>query len=321
MGLLGGLVKLVFGGKEVSVQNPLPVDGDSVHAKDIDIDRCVMGNFSGSPIDFFSDLHSENIDSTSNNPKLLTIHFQRTIVAPLIGMGSSEGGNFSNIKIIGILSGNVETVLADFSNDNTDRTSQPFPFANTGLNAIRFEFYTADTVSITNLYIPKIAPVGAIPESPIVFASSYMSPYLENASSQAMNVDGSSTPIDFKYIVTGFSSVKWNRSFIDLQDGNQNFNPEDFGAITNGLSNGVEIIVNKDGVETVLETWKTNMDISMTMYDFESPYRLGAYIGRWTIQRDIGAPLTLFPGDEIIVRINDNLTALSAFRFRVKLKQ
>ena len=183
------------------------------------------------------------------------------------------------------------------------------------------EFHTADDVSITNVFIPKLRPVTAILESSIIYAPSYLSPYLLNVASQDMAVNGSITPVDFKYTVGGFSTAKWNRAFIDLQDGAQNFDPADFGAISNGLTNGVDIVVVKDGVEEVVENWKTNMDISMTMYNFDSPFKVGAYVGRWTILSDIGGPITLFPGDEIIARVQDDLLALDAFRFRLKLRQ
>jgi len=305
----------------VDVQNPMPIDGDSVYCKDIDLGNSDIGNFSGNLCDFFNGLHSENVDTTTDNPKELLIHFNRTVITPLIGVGSSEGGSFSNVKIIGILSGGIETTLSDFTTDNTDRTTQFFSFPNTGLNAIKFQFHTADTISITNIFIPKIRVIASIPETPITYGSSYKSPYMLNGGSDDMTVDGSTTPVDFTYTIVGFSPGRWVRNFIDLQDGTQNFQPEDFGAINGGLTNGIDIIVLKDGVETILENWKTNMDISMTCYDFTSPFKAGAYIGRWTITSDIGSPITLFPDDGLIIRINDNLGALDAFRFRAKLKQ
>jgi hypothetical protein len=305
----------------INVQNPLAVDGDSVHAKDVDVANSIMGDFSGEPTDIFNDLNSEIVNNTATNPKLLTIAFQRTLVTNLVGLGSSQGGSFSNVKAIGIVSGGVEITLADYTTDNTDRTSQFFIFPNSGLNALRLEFHTADTISLTNCFIPKLRPVSAILEAAVKYATSYQSPYLLNGASQDMNVDGSDTPVDFVHTCTGLTRCTWQRSFIDLQDGNTNFNPEDFGAITGGLTNGVEIIVVKDGVETLMETWKTNMDISMTMYNFDSPYRAGAYIGRWTITSDIGSPITLFQGDQVILRVNDNLTGPDAFRMRLKLSQ
>lgn len=305
----------------LSVNYPLPVDGDSIHAKDVNEDISDLGNFSGSVFDFFDNLHSENVDNTENNPKTLLIHFNRTVVSPLVGLGSSEGGNFSNVRVIGVLSGGVQSVLADSSLDNTKRTTQFFQFPNSGLNAIILEFHTDDPVALTNIFIPKIVPVSAISETVVKYATSYKSPYLLNVGSQDMTVDGSIIPIDFVYTVSGLTRALWQRSFIDLTDGTQNFNSENFGAITGGLLNGVDIIVNKSGIETVLENWKTNMDISMTCYDFSSPYRQGEYIGRWTITSDMGSPITLFNGDQIILRVRDNLTSLDSFRFRVKLSQ
>jgi len=304
-----------------NTQSPISVDGDSVYCKDIDSTHSDMGNFSGEICNFFNDLHSENIDSTTDNPKELLIHFNRTVITPLVGVGSSEGGSFSNVKVIGILSGGIETTLSDFSSDNTDRTTQFFSFPNTGLNAFKLQFHTTDTISITNIYIPKIRVVASIPETPITYGTSYKSPYMLNGGSDDMTVDGSVTPVDFTYTVSGFSPARWVRNFIDLEDGNQTFLPENFGAISGSLMNGVEIIVLKDGVETILETWKTNMDISMTCYDFTQPYRSGSYIGRWTITSDLGSPITLFPNNGVIIRINDDLTGLDTFRFRAKLKQ
>lgn len=305
----------------VDVQYPLPVDGDSVYLKDIDTTRSDVGNFSGLVTDPFSDLHSVNFDETTDNPKNFLIHFKRTVVTALIGIGCSEIASFSNVKLIGILSGGIETTITDFSTDDTDRTSQFFSFPNTGLNALRIEFHTADPVCITNIFIPKLSVISTIPETAITYAASYKSPYMLNGASDDMTIDGSVTPVDFIYTITGFAPARWYRSFIDLQDGIQDFQPDNFGAITNGLINGVEVIIQKDGIEYIIETWNTNMDISMTCFDFSSPYKAGAYIGRWTITSDIGNPITLFPDDQIIIRINDNLTGLDSFRFRAKLRQ
>lgn len=315
-----GASNIVVDGQPISEQYPLPVDGDSVHAKDVNSDNSVMGSFTGEPTDPFDDLHSENVNSTGDSIKTLLIHFHRTIVTPLIGIGSSEGGNFSNVKVIAVLSGGIEIVLADNSADNTDKTTQFFQFPNAGLNALKLEFHTTDSVSITNIYIPKLRPVSAIMETGVKYATSYKSPYLLNGGSQSMAVNGSVAPVDFEYEITGLTNAKWIRSFIDLQDGAQNFDPEDFGALT-ALTNGVDIIVVKGGIETVMENWKTNMDISMTMYNFDSPFKIGAYIGRWTITSDIGSPITLNPGDKVILRVNDDLSGLDAFRFRLKLSQ
>jgi hypothetical protein len=139
----------------VGIQNPMPVDGDSVYAKDIWEVESDIGNFSGMVRHLFNDLHSTITDITANNPKEILIHFNRTIVTGLIGFGTISG-NFSNVKLIGVVSGNVETVLIDESSDNTDYTSRAFPLPETaGLNALKVQFHTADTVTLSNCVIVK----------------------------------------------------------------------------------------------------------------------------------------------------------------------
>lgn len=324
MGIIKDFFRIKFLGKEISAQNPLPIDGDTVYEKDIDVNRSDIGDFSGLVTDLFNNLHSENVDNTGGDPKLLTIHFTRTIVSPIIALGSSEGGNFSNVKIIAIVSGGIEIVVFDNSNDSTKRPSQLFQFPNTGFNALRLEFHTADEVSLTNVFMPKTVSVSSTLEQPVVFADAYNGVFLKNVASDDMVVDGTlGSPIDFKYTLIGLARGLWNRSFIELTDGTQNFNSSNFGAIVGGLANGVQVIVKRNGIEKIIETWKTNMDISLTMFDFNSPYRQGEYIGRWTLPSDLGAPITLFDGDEIILRVRDLLSTLGleSFRFKIKLKQ
>lgn len=324
MGIIKDLFRLKFLGKEISAQNPVPTDGDTVYEKDIDVSRSIIGNFSGSVTDVFNNLHTEISDNTANNPKLLTVHFNRTIPTLLIGLGSSEGGTFSNTKIIGILSGGVETVLSDYTNDSNNYPTFPFQFTNSGLNAVRFEFHTVNKVSLTNVFIPKLRIISSTPETPVIYADAYNGVFLKNGASEDMVVDGTlGSPIDFKYTLVGLARGLWHRSFIELTDGNQDFISSNFGAIVGGLTNGVQIIVVRNGFEKVLETWKSNMDISLTMFDFRSPYRQGEYVGRWTIPSDIGGPITLFEGDEIILRVRDLLDtlALDSFRFKIKIKQ
>lgn len=79
-------------GNPVNVQNPVPTDGDSVYTKDVWIDESDIGDFSGSINDLFNNLHSVCTNSTATNPKLLFIHFNRTIVSNAIGLGCYGGG-------------------------------------------------------------------------------------------------------------------------------------------------------------------------------------------------------------------------------------
>lgn len=141
-------------GVPVDIQNPLPTNGDSVYSKDIWINQSNMYNFTGNVTDLFDNLHSLIIDNTSTGVKTIFIHFQRSIPTAVIGLGSFEG-NFSNLKIIGVTSGNIEFTLLDDSGDNTKKTTDTVFVPTVGFNALKLEFYTTDTVTLSNIFILK----------------------------------------------------------------------------------------------------------------------------------------------------------------------
>lgn len=151
----GGTVQLINDvGTLIGVQHPMPTNGDSVYVKDVWVEASNMFNFSGSVTDLFDDLHTVISDETANNPKELLIHFNRTTPFMAIGLGAFTG-NFSNIKVIGLTTGNTSMVLYDESSDNTKLTSKTILLPATGLNAIKLEFHTSDSVSLSNLFILK----------------------------------------------------------------------------------------------------------------------------------------------------------------------
>lgn len=155
-------VELKTEGADVGVNNPIPTDGDSVYVKDIWVSESTLVNFSGAITDLFDNLHSQIINSTSDNPKTLFIHFDRTVVSNVIGLGSAIAGNFSNVKIEIINSGGVATTVIDESASNTKYTSRTFQLPVTvGFNALRITFHTADTVSLSNCVILKTIGVVA----------------------------------------------------------------------------------------------------------------------------------------------------------------
>jgi len=139
----------------IGIQHPLPCDGDSVYAKDVWIDESDMGDFSGEVTDLFDNLHSVISNTTSDNPKEILIHFNRTIPALVLALGA-YAGNFSNVKIIGLTSGEVEFDLYDDSSNNTKKTTTgPIYIPTTGFNAIKLQFHTTDTVTLSNFFILK----------------------------------------------------------------------------------------------------------------------------------------------------------------------
>lgn len=142
--------------------NPLPTNGDSLYAKDIDMTNSNLGNFSGLATDFFDDLHSVNTDITGNNPKVIDIRFTRAFLINGIGIGSASGGMFSNVKIYVITSGDVEVLAFDDSTNNTPLTTNIYRLFNKALNlsifgatGIKIEFHTVNDIEITNISIPK----------------------------------------------------------------------------------------------------------------------------------------------------------------------
>lgn len=146
--------------QDMSVQYPLPADGDSVYAKDIWLSESSSNNWSGSITDLFDNLHTQIANSDPENPKTILIHFNRTIVSNTIGLGDSQGGDFSNTKIEIINSGNVANTVVDESSSNTKYTTRTFQLPVTaGFNALRITFHTADTISLTNLVILKTRSV------------------------------------------------------------------------------------------------------------------------------------------------------------------
>jgi len=145
----------------VGIQNPFPVDGDSVYSKDVWNDQSDIGDFSGSVTDLFDNLHSIITNITATNPKEILIHFNRTIIGNVIGLGSFSG-DFSNTEIQIGNSGGIFTTVIDESASATKYTSRTFQLPITaGYNAVKLLFHTADAVTLSNAVILKTRSVVA----------------------------------------------------------------------------------------------------------------------------------------------------------------
>lgn len=156
-------------GTEIDIQNPLPTDGDSVYAKDIWVGESTATNWldesavasEDNVLIPFTGLHSIITNSTSDNPKLLRVHLNRTVFSHQVGLGAFGGGNFSNVKITLIGSGDVPRTIIDNSADDTKYTSRNISFEPQGFNAVDIEFYTTDTITLSNIIILKAPNVSA----------------------------------------------------------------------------------------------------------------------------------------------------------------
>jgi len=145
-------------GDLIDVQNPFPVDGDSVYAKDIWVEQSSTVGFTGTITDLFDNLHTVIVNSSATDPKEILVHFNRSTIFQSISLGAYSG-DFSNVKLLALVSGGIEIPLVDESADNTKYTSRIFELPVVGLNALKLQFHTTDTVTLSNLFIPKIRGV------------------------------------------------------------------------------------------------------------------------------------------------------------------
>lgn len=148
-------------GKVLSVQNPLPTDGDSVYLKDIDTTRSILNGFSGSITDLFDNANSLIIESSLINPKSYTVYFNRPITTSEITIAAGQIGNFSNAKLyLYDIAGN-ELLSIDNSTDDTKYTKYVFNNVPQTFIGYKIEFHTEDTISIAFNYIHKSIDVQA----------------------------------------------------------------------------------------------------------------------------------------------------------------
>lgn len=153
---------------DVDVQYPLPTDSDSVYAKDVWEGASVttgwveFGSTTGldPSIIPFTNLHTVIKYSGADNPKVLLIHFNRTVSLSQVSLGAHTG-DFSNVKLELLGSALAVRDTVDLSGDSTKLTSLRIPFEPQLTNAIRLSFYTADDVSLSNITIQKTIVVAA----------------------------------------------------------------------------------------------------------------------------------------------------------------
>ena len=141
-------------GNPIGPQHPLATDGDSIYNKDVAFDLSSQGTFTGNLNTIFGDYDSEIEDSTAANPKTITLRFKRPITSNKIGIGSKTG-NFSNVEILlKDLAGTTRQYFDDSTN-NTKHTSNLYEFTSNSFIEVVINFHTADTVTISGMFIPK----------------------------------------------------------------------------------------------------------------------------------------------------------------------
>lgn len=145
--------------------------------------------------------------------------------------------------------------------------------------------------------------------------------FLRNASSNNMAIDGSSTPMIFKYTVPKGFGFLIQRMLIVITDLGV-FNADGFGAGL-ALATGLELfILARNGDERDLydgATIKQNGDwgliAGVDVQMIASARGLGV---RWTLAKTTGKPLLLESEYSIGMRVNDDLSNLIAFKTTVQ---
>lgn len=129
-----------------------------------------------------------------------------------------------------------------------------------------------------------------------------------------MTVNGSSTPIDFKVSPQSNETYYIEHMTFGLDDGGT-CPPNFYGGLP-GLTNGTQIILKRGGVEYELINLKNNGDIALTFNYSVGFFENGKYMaftngfmGKFVFVTNLG--LVGESGDEMIIRIRDNLTSLS----------
>lgn len=146
--------------ENVSVQNPLSVDGDSIYAKDIDVDNSDEGTFTGDVTCMFNGIATCMTDSTTTNPKWFEVQLKRPMNTGQMNITTTTG-DFSNVKIIFYDAGGNIRYTIDDSADNTKYTKKRYEAEPITFSSFKVEFHTADAVNIGFIFSQKATKVVA----------------------------------------------------------------------------------------------------------------------------------------------------------------
>ena len=156
--------------------------------------------------------------------------------------------------------------------------------------------------------------------------SDFISEHLrDSGSSLDMNVDGSTTPVEFSWTPNGTRTAVIARIIIALQE-DANFIASGYGAgaaLANGIlfahrdadSNDTDLL---DGVPIQRNFQWTELSYDGTLVNFNvSGGNLRSFIVRWTFTNS-GEGLFVYPGESLVMTVRDNLTALDGQRALVQ---
>jgi hypothetical protein len=166
---------------------------------------------------------------------------------------------------------------------------------------------------------------GGISVSPIpsISIKTNSIPLYDSGSSYDQTIDGSSTPVDF-YYGPGSGEIQYVENVTFGIDDGGGCPPDAYGAIATGLTNGTQLILEKDSTEYVLANLQNNGDIALTFNYAVGFFENGKFLamangffGKMVFATNI--ELDGDNSDKIIVRVRDNLTGLLFQRVNVQV--
>lgn len=152
-----------------------------------------------------------------------------------------------------------------------------------------------------------------------VDVNEYQCIYLKDASdSIEMNIDGSSTPVEFTHAVLNDYYLLLHRiCFVIISSGA--VNADKFGDIRDGLNNGCLLSVERKGKiikdlfagQPIKRNGEWASFVGIDVENLAGDEGIGI---RWTFTRSAGFPIRLHPNDILRMTIQDDLTSLVIFR-------
>lgn len=140
--------------KNVGIHYPVPVGGDQLYPADVNLTYSNPYTFTGDITSLLDNRWSPIVDSTANNPKELLFEFERPMQTSIMGL-VTETGSFSNTVIKYGLSTSSLITLVDESADSTAKDFLVTPSMPITFNRLKFEFHTANTVTLTGFNLGK----------------------------------------------------------------------------------------------------------------------------------------------------------------------
>jgi hypothetical protein len=148
----------------------------------------------------------------------------------------------------------------------------------------------------------------------------FFNEFLENGGSSDLNVDGSSTPVDFTLSPPSGKIYHIHKVLIGIED--TSINHDKFGGITGGLTNGILFKVKENGTERDLipVALKKNAGFYVVAFDVTiSSSTTDILVARWDFS-DSGTTLKLqdSTSDYLKLTVQDDLTTITQFKVLVQ---